>query len=146
MPYRKVTYREQIWYIIRFKLRELFHRKKKGPMPTKPKRPCSFPGCPELTDQTYCEKHRTQARKEYDKFERAPDVNQKYGRAWKRIRDRYAHKHPLCELCLQQGKYVVVEEVHHILPISKGGTHDEENLMSLCQSCHTKIHREMGDR
>lgn len=29
MPYRKVTYREQIWYIIRFKLRELFHRKKK---------------------------------------------------------------------------------------------------------------------
>lgn len=29
MPYRKVTYREQLWYIIRFKLRELFHRKKK---------------------------------------------------------------------------------------------------------------------
>lgn len=29
MPYRKVTYREQVWYIIRFKLRELFHRKKK---------------------------------------------------------------------------------------------------------------------
>ena len=115
-------------------------------MPTKPKRPCSYPGCPELTDQTYCEKHRSQARKEYDKFERAPDVNQKYGRAWKRIRDRYAHKHPLCELCLQQGKFVAVEEVHHILPISKGGTHDEENLMSLCQSCHTRIHRELGDR
>ena len=29
MPYRKVTYAEQTWYIIRYKLRELFHRRKK---------------------------------------------------------------------------------------------------------------------
>lgn len=29
MPYRKVTYREQMWYIIRFKLREIFHCRKK---------------------------------------------------------------------------------------------------------------------
>ena len=29
VPYRKVTYREQIWYIIKFKLREIFRRRKK---------------------------------------------------------------------------------------------------------------------
>ena len=29
VPYRKVTYREQMWYIIKFKLREMFCRKKK---------------------------------------------------------------------------------------------------------------------
>lgn len=29
MPYRKVTYREQIWYIIKFKLREIFRSRKK---------------------------------------------------------------------------------------------------------------------
>lgn len=29
VPYRKVTYHEQMWYIIRFKLREIFHRRKK---------------------------------------------------------------------------------------------------------------------
>ena len=29
VPYRKVTYREQMWYIIKFKLREKFCRKKK---------------------------------------------------------------------------------------------------------------------
>ncbi|MBQ7332166.1 MAG: HNH endonuclease, partial [Opitutales bacterium] len=25
-------------------------------------------------------------------------------------------------------------------------THDESNLMSLCRSCHEKIHKERGDR
>ena len=29
---------------------------------------------------------------------------------------------------------------------SKGGTHARDNLMSLCQSCHTKIHHDLGDR
>ena len=115
-------------------------------MPQKPNRPCSYPGCPNLSDQQYCEVHRKVARRQYDKYERSPQVNKTYGRAWKRIRDRYAAQHPLCEQCLKEGRYAPVEEVHHILPISKGGTHDEENLMSLCQSCHTRIHRELGDR
>lgn len=26
-------------------------------MPRKPKRPCSFPGCPNLTDGRFCEEH-----------------------------------------------------------------------------------------
>jgi len=29
-------------------------------MPRKPKRPCSFPGCPELTDGRYCDMHQRQ--------------------------------------------------------------------------------------
>ena len=28
MGYRKVTYTEQLWYIIKYKLQQLFHRKK----------------------------------------------------------------------------------------------------------------------
>ena len=115
-------------------------------MPKKPKRPCSWPGCPNLTDGLYCAEHEKQARDNYNHYERSPDVNRKYGRAWKRIRDRYAARHPLCERCLEEGRLTPVEEVHHILPISKGGTHAETNLMSLCQSCHTKIHHELGDR
>lgn len=115
-------------------------------MPSRPKRPCSFPGCPNLTDGQYCEAHRQTARRQYDKYERAADVNKKYGRAWKRIRDRYAAEHPLCEMCLKEGRLTPVAEVHHILPISRGGTHARSNLMSLCQSCHNKVHRELGDR
>ncbi len=84
--------------------------------------------------------------KQYNRYERDPEVTRKYGRAWKRIRDRYAKVHPLCEHCLEEGRLTPVEEVHHIVPISQGGTHNENNLMSLCQSCHTKIHLEMGDR
>ena len=73
-------------------------------------------------------------------------MHRKYGRAWKRIRDRYAAEHPLCERCLAEGRVTLMEEVHHIVPVSKGGTHDRSNLMSLCRSCHNKIHIEMGDR
>ena len=115
-------------------------------MPRKPKRPCSYPGCPNLTDGQYCKEHEAVARRQYNKYERAPDINKKYGRAWKRIRDRYAAAQPLCAMCLKEGRLTPVDEVHHIVPISRGGTHARDNLMSLCRSCHAKIHHDLGDR
>ncbi len=81
------------------------------------------PGCPNLTDGQYCKEHEAAARRQYNKYERSADVNKKYGRAWKRIRDRYAAAHPLCEMCLKEGRLTPVDEVHHIVPISQGGTH-----------------------
>jgi 5-methylcytosine-specific restriction protein A len=48
--------------------------------------------------------------------------------------------------CLTHGRYVPVEEVHHIIPLSEGRTNDEENLESLCRSYNEKIHGERGDR
>ena len=110
--------------------------------------PCGHPGCPRLAVEggQYCEEHTKTERDRYNRYERAPDINKKYGRAWKRIRDRYAAAHPLCEMCLNEGRLTPVEEVHHILPISQGGDHRQSNLMSLCQSCHTKLHHELGDR
>ena len=77
-------------------------------MPRKPKRPCSYPGCPNLTDSEYCKEHEAAARRQYNKYERSADVNKKYGRAWKRIRDRYAAAHPLCEMCLKEGRLTPV--------------------------------------
>lgn len=116
-------------------------------MPRKPKRPCSYPGCPELCDGQYCTEHKKQTDKAYNKYSRAADVNKTYGRAWKRIRDSYVSEHPLCEVCLKEGRYVPVEEVHHKLPVNQGGTHERSNLISLCRSCHQKIHmNEIGDR
>ena len=115
-------------------------------MPRKPKRPCSFPGCPRLTDGRYCEEHEKQENRRYEKYDRDPAVRRRYGRAWKRIRDRYVQEHPLCEMCLEQGRLVSTEEVHHKLPLSEGGTHARENLIALCQSCHARIHAERGDR
>ena len=96
-------------------------------MPTKPKRPCSYPGCPRLTSGRFCEEHAKQEARRYEKYDRDPATRRRYGRAWKRIRERYIAAHPLCEKCREQGKLTPAQEVHHILPLSRGGTHDETN-------------------
>jgi len=82
----------------------------------------------------------------YNHFQREPETNKRYGRAWKRIRDRYIKAHPLCEECQKQGKLTPAEQVHHILPLSKGGSSSTDNLMALCKACHSRITVEMGDR
>ena len=115
-------------------------------MPRKPKRPCSYPGCPQLTDGRFCEEHAAIMNKRYEQYERDPDTRRRYGRAWKRIRDRYVEDHPLCEMCKKAGKLTPTEEVHHILPLSRGGTHARSNLMALCKSCHSEITARDGDR
>ena len=96
-------------------------------MPRKPKRPCSYPGCPKLTDGRFCEEHQRKENQRYEKYDRDPAAKRRYGRAWKR-------------------RLVKAEQVHHIKPLAEGGDHSENNLMSLCSSCHVKIHAERGDR
>lgn len=46
---------------------------------------------------------------------------------------------PLCRECAKRGVIRAAEEVHHIVPLAKGGTHDEGNLMPLCKACHSAI-------
>jgi len=115
-------------------------------VPTKPKRPCSYPGCPRLTDGRFCEKHAKLESRRYEKYDRDPATRKRYGRAWKRVRERYIAAHPLCEKCRERGKLTPAQEVHHLLPLSRGGTHDESNLMALCKPCHSEITARDGDR
>ena len=77
---------------------------------------------------------------------RSPVSKKRYGRTWKKIRDAYVASHPLCELCLKHGRYVVAEEVHHKKPLAEGGTHAWNNLIALCKACHARIHAKRGDR
>jgi hypothetical protein len=37
-------------------------------------------------------------------------------------------------------------EVHHIKPLSHGGTNESDNLMSLCTPCHSEITAREGGR
>lgn len=116
-------------------------------MPYKPKRPCAYPGCGRLADsEQYCAEHKKVVTKHYNQYQRDPASNKRYGRSWKRIRDRYIKAHPLCEECDKNGRIVAAEEVHHILPLSKGGGNETSNLMALCKSCHSRITAESGDR
>jgi len=108
-------------------------------MPLKAKHPCAYPGCIEtIRDGRYCAQHKTIAGREYNKYNRSPDHNKIYGHRWRVIRQLYVSKHPLCEECLKSGRLVPVDEVHHIVPVDKGGTNADDNLMSLCRSCHNK--------
>lgn len=101
--------------------------------------------CSRFIDGRYCEEHRKMVERNYERYSRDPDVHKKYGRAWRRIRDQYVKAHLFCEECFKRGILAPVDEVHHIVPVSIGGTNNPSNLMSLCKSCHNKIHHEMGD-
>lgn len=117
-------------------------------MPQKPDKPCRYPGCPKLVPvgERYCEEHTKEMNKRYEKYGRDPGTHHRYGKQWRRIRYKYVQEHPFCEECMKQGRLVLTEQVHHIKPLSEGGTNDESNLMALCKSCHSRIHAERGDR
>ena len=88
-------------------------------MPRKPKKPCGYPGCPNLTEGRYCKEHEKQMNQSYEKYGRDKAARRRYGRAWKRIRDSYVKEHPFCEICFEKGILVPVDEVHHKLPLSE---------------------------
>lgn len=46
-------------------------------MPKKPKRPCSYPGCPKLTDGRFCEEHAKLEAKRYEKYDRDPETRRR---------------------------------------------------------------------
>ena len=99
----------------------------------KPPKPCKHPGCPELTDKTYCSQHSMICEKQ-----RGYPSERGYGRRWQAIRKRYLIAYPLCVECSKQGRPVEANEVHHIIPIRDGGSSDYSNLIPLCKSCHSK--------
>ena len=115
-------------------------------MPWKPKKPCHYPGCPNLTDSYFCDEHKTEGNRQYD-IQRRQEHYERYVKDWPRIRKNYVSTHPFCEMCLKNGVMTPVAEVHHRIPLSQGGTNKADNLVSLCRSCHNKVHiHEIGDR
>ena len=78
--------------------------------------------------------------KKGDALERQKFYNSQH---WRKIRKVYASKNPLCEVCLANGDVKSVENVHHIVPLSQGGSNHSDNLMSVCVSCHRKVEGKM---
>jgi 5-methylcytosine-specific restriction protein A len=100
---------------------------------------CAYSGCPNLTDGYYCPEHAKVMAKQYNRYQRDPAINKRYGMQWRKIRARFIQANPLCAECKRQGRFTPATEVHHVKPLSEGGTHNPENLMSLCHSCHSAI-------
>ena len=109
-------------------------------MPTKPKKPCSYPGCPNLTTGKYCEEHKKKIDQEYNKYQRDDFTKSFYSsQAWKTTRKKHLELEPYCVECYKEGKIVKATIVDHIVPIKQGGDkYDQSNLQSLCWSCHSK--------
>ena len=112
----------------------------------KPLSPCSQPGCAALSKKRYCKKHQSEIDAHYNKYLRDPAEKYRYGKEWRKIRAVYLMAHPLCEDCLLAGRYTSASEVHHMTPLSKGGTNDMGNLRSLCKICHSSTTAREGGR
>jgi len=115
-------------------------------MPRKAKKQCSYPGCPELVERgtQYCERHQAKAYSDYDNYVRTDEEKARYRGSWERIRAAYLLKHPYCEVCFSQGVMKSAQMVHHVKPLSQGGSHAESNLQAICYACHGKQHPEKG--
>jgi 5-methylcytosine-specific restriction protein A len=115
-------------------------------MPYKPKRPCSHPGCPRLTDGRFCTEHAKLDARRYERYRRDPGTSRRYGSAWRKARSKFLAEHPFCELCRSHGKLTEATVAHHITAARYGGADDEANLMALCNSCHSALHGRQGER
>lgn len=117
----------------------------------RPLRPCAVPGCVALTRERYCEAHaaRVQAEKaerdqHYDATRRDKRLAEFYtSTAWRRAREAARMRdHNLCQDCLQRGRVVFANTVHHIAPVRHAWEKRLrlDNLVSLCAICHEARH------
>lgn len=45
-----------------------------------------------------------------------------------------------CEECNKKMKHP--PEIHHVIPVCKGGSNERNNLMAVCKDCHKKLDEE----
>jgi 5-methylcytosine-specific restriction protein A len=102
-------------------------------MPYKAPRPCTTPGCPNLSASGKCDDH---ARKH--ERERGTAAERGYGATWQRLRQMVLSRDPLCTTCAAEERTTPSTDADHIIPKSRGGQDTLENLQGLCHSCHSR--------
>ncbi len=108
-------------------------------MALRPLRPCAAPRCPALVrDAPRCPTHQVQRARAYDAA-RADGAER--ARGW-RLRQRYLAEHPACESCGRAESL----RVHHRLPRKDGGADSFDNFVTLCESCHQRVHAALRRR
>lgn len=111
-------------------------------MANRAKRPCSYPGCPELTTERFCPTHKKQ-----DDLRRGSAVERGYDARWRKARTHFLTQNPLCVHCLKEGRVTAATVVDHIKP-HKGNRilfWDRTNWQALCKKHHDqKTAREDG--
>lgn len=100
----------------------------------KPLHVCAEPGCPELCQGAYCEKHAKPSKV------RAPDTRASanargYDYQWRKVRAGFLKAHPWC---MADGCGELASEVDHIVPLAQWGTSEWANLQALCKHHHSR--------
>lgn len=118
-------------------------------MPRKPGTPCRYPGCPKLVnDGSYCKEHKKLIDKQYNQYQRNKQSQSFYtSKEWLTVKKRHLKMEPLCRECKKKGVLVRATVVDHIKPIKQGGAPlSDNNLQSLCWSCHSRKSAKEGSR
>jgi len=106
-------------------------------MPLKPLRPCRYPGCAELAEESYCDKHRRCSKQEYDS-RRGTASQRGYNYKWQMYSKGFLKRNPSCVECNREGKMKAATVVDHIIP-HKGDMKlfwDVKNHQPLCKRHH----------
>ena len=104
-------------------------------MASKPLRPCRHPGCPELTRDGWCLRHRPQHRRRasaaWHSWYSLPIWTQ-------HLRPQQLLREPFCRACAAAGVRTHATVVDHVIPFRGDWTlfTDAENLQSLCKYHH----------
>jgi 5-methylcytosine-specific restriction protein A len=107
--------------------------------PRKPRKPCRFQGCAELTEERYCDKHKKQVDSEYNRTSR-PFKHLYNTSRWKKLRKQFLQEHPLCVECEAKDVIKAATVVDH-MEVHKGDEDlfwDESNWQALCKQCHDR--------
>ena len=109
-------------------------------MPWAAKRPCAYPGCPELVPKGYCAHHADQASQKRHDAKRPNAHRRGYTRRWAKAARAYLDENPLCVECKKGGQVVAATQVDHIVDHKGDATlfWDQDNWQSLCHSCHSR--------
>lgn len=106
-------------------------------MPNAPKRPCRYPGCPNLCDSgVYCNQHKQFSTDQL----RGSAYERGYDARWRSARKSFLERYPLCAECMRNGKLTPATVVDHIKP-HRGDQRlfwDMSNWQPLCKGCHDK--------
>jgi 5-methylcytosine-specific restriction protein A len=110
-------------------------------MPGKPLKPCSYPGCRELTNTGRCERHKPKPWSNNNESKRVFK-----GRKLQKIREILFNEQPLCVECLKVDRVTPATIRDHIVPLAEGGQDIPENTQPLCQACSDAKTKEESKR
>jgi len=109
---------------------------------------CSAPGCDEVAVEGHlcpdCTVERAARRKVSSQEAKGSAIARKgsklYDRKWRKAREAYLARHPLCRHCAELGLTVAATDVDHIEPHRGDRTlfWKTSNWQPLCHACHAR--------